>query len=99
MEPNEKQTKSQAPCAPQKPAFPDRSNEPYAAAPLLPTPKEIIAMLDRRVVGQIEAKRTLAVAAYNHFLFCALGELSNWPVEPTSVLLVRPDRKREIAPP
>jgi ATP-dependent Clp protease ATP-binding subunit ClpX len=90
MEPNEKQTKSQAPCAPQKPAFPDRSNEPYAAAPLLPTPKEIIAMLDRRVVGQIEAKRTLAVAAYNHFLFCALGELSNWPVEPTSVLLLGP---------
>jgi ATP-dependent Clp protease ATP-binding subunit ClpX len=90
MEPNEKQTKSQAPCAPQKPAFPDRQNEPSAAAPLLPTPNEIIAMLDRRVVGQIEAKRTLAVAAYNHFLSCALGELSNWHVEPTSVLLVGP---------
>lgn len=47
-------------------------------------------MLDRRVVGQIEAKRTLAVAAYHHFISCALGELSNWQVEPTSVLLVGP---------
>lgn len=90
MEPNEKRTKPKAPWDPPKPVFPDPPDERFAAAPLLPTPNEIIAMLDQRVVGQIEAKRTLAVAAYNHFLFCALAEVSNWPVEPTSVLLIGP---------
>ena len=90
MDPNEKEPKSQAPWAPPKPVLPDPASERFAAAPLLPTPNEIIAMLDKKVVGQLEAKRTLAVAAYHHFLSCALGELSNWQVEPTSVLLVGP---------
>lgn len=90
MDPDEKQPRSQAPWAPPKSVLPDTASERFEAAPLLPTPSEIIAMLDKRVVGQIEAKRTLAVAAYQHFLSCALGELSNWQVEPTSVLLVGP---------
>jgi ATP-dependent Clp protease ATP-binding subunit ClpX len=89
MEPNENEPKKQAPWAPPKPEFPAPHPERFAA-PLLPTPNEIIAMLDKKVVGQIEAKRTLAVAAYSHFLNCALGEISNHPVEPTSVLLVGP---------
>lgn len=88
MEPGQKKAKLQNPSADAKPAIPDRPHERFAHVPLLPTPGEIIAMLDKKVIGQIEAKRTLAVAAYNHFLFCALGELSNWPVEPTSVLLL-----------
>jgi ATP-dependent Clp protease ATP-binding subunit ClpX len=90
MEPHQKTSKTQNPSADEKPVFPDRRDELFAGAPLLPTPGELIAMLDKKVVGQLEAKRTLAVAAYNHFLFCALGELSNWPVEPTSVLLIGP---------
>jgi ATP-dependent Clp protease ATP-binding subunit ClpX len=89
MEPNENEPKKQAPWAPPKPELPAPTPERYAA-PLLPTPNEIIAMLDKKVVGQIEAKRTLAVAAYSHFLNCALGEISNHPVEPTSVLLLGP---------
>lgn len=33
----------------------------------LPKPKEIVAYLDKYVIGQEEAKRTLAVAVYNHY--------------------------------
>lgn len=32
-----------------------------------PTPKEIVAYLDERVIGQQAAKRRLAVAVYNHY--------------------------------
>ena len=33
----------------------------------LPTPRQICAFLDRYVVGQEQAKRTLSVAVYNHY--------------------------------
>jgi ATP-dependent Clp protease ATP-binding subunit ClpX len=65
-------------------------NELHAGAPLLPTPSELIAMLDRKVIGQRNAKQTLAAAAYNHFLFSSLAELTGSLVEPTSVLLIGP---------
>src|SRR3972149_8260931 len=32
----------------------------------LPKPKEILEVLDQYVIGQLRAKRTLAVAVYNH---------------------------------
>jgi len=86
----DKTSKPKSPCLPQAPDSPAGQNRLYSGAQLLPTPAELIAMLDRKVVGQIEAKRSLTVAAYYHFLGCALGELTNWPVEPTSVLLVGP---------
>jgi len=33
----------------------------------VPTPQQIVQMLDDYVIGQTEAKRTLAVAVYNHY--------------------------------
>ena len=37
----------------------------------LPTPRQIFDYLDRYVVGQDRAKRTVAIAAYNHLKRCA----------------------------
>ncbi len=44
----------------------------------IPTPREIVAYLDERVIGQNDAKRRLAVAVYNHYKrvasnLCGLG--------------------------
>ena len=33
----------------------------------LPTPREILAMLDQYVIGQAQAKRALSVSVYNHY--------------------------------
>jgi len=41
--------------------------DPKAAKSDLPTPSEIKASLDQYVIGQEPAKRTLAVAVYNHY--------------------------------
>src|SRR6266700_2792834 len=41
------------------------------AAAALPTPRQIFDYLDRYVVGQERAKRTVAIAAYNHLKRCA----------------------------
>jgi len=38
---------------------------------LLPTPNEIVSLLSRRVIGHEQAKRTLAVAVYQHLMQCA----------------------------
>ncbi|MCF4007509.1 ATP-dependent Clp protease ATP-binding subunit ClpX [Corynebacterium uropygiale] len=43
------------------------TDEPTSSKPKLPRPSEIAAFLDRYVVGQDAAKRTLSVAVYNHY--------------------------------
>jgi len=43
---------------------------PRIAEKLLPTPREIAEYLDRHVIGQTRAKRSIAIAAYNHLKRC-----------------------------
>ncbi len=43
---------------------------PRIAESLLPTPREIVEHLDRHVIGQARAKRSIAIAAYNHLKRC-----------------------------
>ena len=50
-----------------------RGDEGLSRAPAsrpLPTPREIFNHLDRYVIGQERAKRTVAIAAYNHLKRC-----------------------------
>ena len=67
-----KKPTNKKPCPKCQPPPADFGN-PFVRAPLLPTPSELIALLDKKVVGQTEAKRTLAVAAYYHFLGAPWG--------------------------
>ncbi len=58
----------------------------------LPKPKEIYAVLTDYVVGQEEAKRTLAVAVYNHYkrVQMAAFEESDVELAKSNILLVGP---------
>jgi ATP-dependent Clp protease ATP-binding subunit ClpX len=58
---------------------------------LLPTPNELISLLNRRVIGQTDAKRSIATAVYHHFLSCARSDLFGGRVEGENhVMLVGP---------
>jgi len=49
----------------------------------IPTPKEIDAFLSQWVIGQSQAKKTLAVAAYNHYKRIALLKKSTLDIPPS----------------
>ena len=57
--------------------------------PLL-TPQQIFSYLDGYVVGQHQAKRTLAVAAYNHMKRCLAPKNTKTQLKKSNVLLVGP---------
>jgi len=58
----------------------------------LPKPKEIYDFLDQYVIGQETAKRTLAVAVYNHYKRVQAGSHEKDPVElqKSNILLLGP---------
>jgi ATP-dependent Clp protease ATP-binding subunit ClpX len=55
----------------------------------LPKPKEIVRILNEYVVGQDRAKRTLAVAVYNHFKRIN-ASLSDIEIAKSNILLIGP---------
>ena len=69
---------------------PQPKNEPHAEM-VLPKPQEIKKQLDEYVIGQDEAKMTLAVAVYNHYkrIFFG-GEDGGVEIAKSNVLLLGP---------
>lgn len=58
----------------------------------LPTPAELSAALDEYVIGQVDAKKVLAVAVYNHYKRLKYQKSSNSEVElsKSNILLIGP---------
>ena len=57
----------------------------------IPTPAEIKEILDEYVIGQEDAKRTLAVAVYNHYKRINCGEIiDDVEIQKSNVLLLGP---------
>ena len=67
------------------------AKEEAAERPKYPTPKEIVAELDRYCVGQGRAKRALAVAVYNHYRRIEYGRRkSDVELQKSNILLLGP---------
>ena len=57
----------------------------------IPTPREIVEALDNYVIGQVAAKRVLAVAVHNHYKRLAMAwEGTDVEIEKSNILLVGP---------
>ena len=63
--------------------------EDYSSVGAIPKPKEIYRILSQYVVGQEEARRTLAVAVYNHFKRINV-QSSDVELQKSNILLLGP---------
>ena len=57
---------------------------------VLPKPQEIKAQLDQYVIGQDDAKKTLAVAVYNHYKRIFMNEDTDVELNKSNVLMLGP---------
>ena len=57
---------------------------------VIPTPKEICAVLDEYIIGQDAAKVALSVAVYNHYKRIYFGGGDNVELQKSNILLVGP---------
>ena len=64
---------------------------PAIGRPAILTPRQIFESLDRHVIGQQRAKRTIAIAAYNHLKRCGQKTIAGKRlIKKANVLLVGP---------
>ncbi|MFW5951299.1 MAG: ClpX C4-type zinc finger protein, partial [Gemmatimonadota bacterium] len=69
----------------------EEEREAAEAMPRIPTPREIKGTLDEYVIGQEEAKKSLAVAVYNHYKRVNNnGILDDVEIEKSNILLLGP---------
>ena len=57
---------------------------------VIPTPKEIHAVLDQYIIGQQEAKMALSVAVYNHYKSIYFGGGNDVELQKSNILLMGP---------
>lgn len=69
---------------------PKKDGKPLAPVGKIPTPIEIKDYLDQYIIGQDEAKRTLAVAVYNHYKRLSQPETDDVEIEKSNIILVGP---------
>lgn len=69
----------------------EESDKKIVERPPLPTPHEIKAFLDKYVIGQFDAKKTLSVAVYNHYKrINAKNDAHQTEISKSNVLLIGP---------
>jgi ATP-dependent Clp protease ATP-binding subunit ClpX len=69
----------------------EEEREAADAVPRVPTPREIKDILDQYVIGQEQAKRSLAVAVYNHYKRVNHhGILDDVEIDKSNILLIGP---------
>lgn len=68
----------------------DLRGEVNKEAAKLPTPSQIYNFLNEYIIGQDMAKRTLAVAVYNHYKRHSVAMSSNVEIQKSNVLLIGP---------
>ncbi|HSJ11003.1 MAG TPA: ATP-dependent Clp protease ATP-binding subunit ClpX [Longimicrobiales bacterium] len=69
----------------------EEEREAADAVPRVPTPREIKDILDGYVIGQEEAKRSLAVAVYNHYKRVNHhGVLDDVEIDKSNIMLIGP---------